>query len=202
MHAVLGAAENRIRAELDGLDAELSQVHPADKSHRWSVQQIVEHLILSCRETSKKLESRLQKGSVSRKAGRTPTQWALQLMVLTLGHHPVGVPALAETIPPVGPSLQANGDLLTQQLNLEMEAMDKLLERCRSKFGMERVASHPIFGSLRVDQWRRYHALHVLHHAEQIRRTRRAVEPQPIVESANTQRLRKELQIPAQRSAT
>ena len=46
--------------------------------------------------------------------------------------------------------------------------MDIALDRCRRKFGMERVAVHPMLGPLRVDQWRRFHAVYGMHHLEQL----------------------------------
>ena len=65
------------------------------------------------------------------------------------------------------------GDLLRQ----EIDAMDRLLDRCRRKFGMERVAVHPFLGPLRVDQWRRFHAVHGLHHLNQLRAVIAQVAP-------------------------
>ena len=68
---------------------------------------------------------------------------------------------------------QQLGDLLRQ----EIEAMDTMFDRCRRKFGMERVAVHPFLGPLRVDQWRRFHVVHGLHHLDQLRQVIAQVAP-------------------------
>jgi hypothetical protein len=45
---------------------------------------------------------------------------------------------------------------------------------CEAKFGSRiKVLDHPILGPLSIDQWRRFHLVHGLHHVKQIRRLRR-----------------------------
>jgi hypothetical protein len=45
---------------------------------------------------------------------------------------------------------------------------------------MERVATHPWLGTLRVDQWRRFHVVHGLHHLPQLRSVMEQVAPAPL----------------------
>jgi hypothetical protein len=40
---------------------------------------------------------------------------------------------------------------------------------------MERVGRHFLLGPLRVDQWRRYHVLHLQHHTRQMMEVRQAL---------------------------
>jgi hypothetical protein len=40
---------------------------------------------------------------------------------------------------------------------------------------MERVGRHFLLGPLRIDQWRRYHAVHLQHHLGQVRRIRQSI---------------------------
>jgi hypothetical protein len=47
--------------------------------------------------------------------------------------------------------------------------MDRLLVAARRKFGIQACGEHPFFGVMRVDEWRRYHAIHAAHHAGQLR---------------------------------
>lgn len=198
MHAVLEPVVSQIASEVRGLDAETTQLHPRGLAHKWTAQQVVEHLVLSYRLTSAALETRLNKGRVSRNQTRTELQWTLQLMILSFGSLPRGVPALDETVPVKGRFAAMDGRQLGDLLREEAEAMDSLLDTCRRRFGIDRVAAHPWLGPLRVDQWRRFHVVHGLHHVAQLRSVIAEVAPAlvPIKLSGS---LVKELQIPAQR---
>ena len=99
MHAVLERVVGQIASELRSLDAETTQLHPNGLDYKWSAQQVVEHLVLGYRLTSSALETRLNKGRLSRNQKRTYLQWSLQLMILSFGALPRGVPALDETMP-------------------------------------------------------------------------------------------------------
>ena len=199
MHAVLESIETRISRELSGLDTEVSQKHPRDKAYLWSIQHVVEHLMLSYCHTSRKLEDSLRKRSSSRHQSRTLLQWVLQLMVLSFGHFPRGVPALSETVPKPSDLPAMDGDDLARNLRNELKSMDDLLDRCRQRFGMEKVAVHPLFGPLRVDQWRRYHAVHTMHHLQQLQRIRIQLAPEVAADRNYGGNLTKKLHVPAQR---
>ena len=99
MHAVLEQVASQFASEVLSLDAETTHLHPKGLDYKWSAQQVVEHLVLGYRQTSKALETRLNKGRLSRNQRRTYLQWSLQLMILTFGRLPRGVPALDETVP-------------------------------------------------------------------------------------------------------
>ena len=205
MHAVLERVLDQIAAEISALDAQTTQLHPRSLTYKWNTQQVCEHLMRGYRQTSTALESRLLKGHAQRKQTRTLLQWSLQMMTLSFGTFPRGVPALDEALPVAGEFATMDGRQLIASLRKEMEHMDALLDRCRSKFGMDCVATHPWLGSLRVDQWRRFHALHGLHHVTQLRAVIADVAPAkvplrmptPSLVPAST--LAKELQVPVQR---
>jgi hypothetical protein len=57
---------------------------------------------------------------------------------------------------------------LVTRLETAIESLDATLDECRHRFGMERVGRHFLLGPLRVDQWRRYHVLHLGHHRTQM----------------------------------
>jgi Protein of unknown function (DUF1569) len=199
MHAVLERVVGQIESEIRGLDAETAQLHPKDLAYIWSAQQVIEHLVLGYRLTSVALESRLNKGRLSRDRKRTWLQWSLQLMILTFGALPKGMPATEETTPVPDRFAAINGLQLVDLLRKEITVMDTLLDQCRRKFGMERVAPHPLLGPLRVDQWRRFHVVHGYHHLEQLRSVLEQVAPAPAPLQITKKNLVKELQIPAQR---
>jgi hypothetical protein len=202
MHAVLERVVSQISSELRGLDAETTQLHPYGFAYKWNAQEVVEHLVLGYRLTSTALEHRMNKGRLSRNHKRTYLQWSLQFMILTFGRLPRGVPALDETTPVAGSFAAMDGKQLGDHLRQEIDAMDAMFDRCRRKFGMERVAVHPFLGPLRVDQWRRFHAVHGLHHLEQLREVIAQVAPQQVPVTIGGPTLVEKLQVPAQRSLT
>jgi hypothetical protein len=199
MHAVLERVACQIANQVRELDAETTQLHPNGMAYKWNVQQVVEHLVLGYRLTASALEIRLKKGRLSRKQTRTCLQWSLQLMILSFGYLPRGVPALDETMPAPGRFAAMDGKQLGDLLRREMNAMDALLDGCRHKFGMERVATHPWLGPLRVDQWRRFHAVHGLHHMTQLHSVIAQVAAKPAPVRMSSSGLAKELHVPAQR---
>jgi Protein of unknown function (DUF1569) len=167
MHPVFQSALREVAAELGGFDATSASVHPWGRPHCWSVQQIVEHLVLSMDATRATLEERLAEGRLGQNLHRSRTEWALQLMILSAGHMPKGVGAPRATTPAANmPSTGVRE--LTERLDAAIESLDATLDQCRQRFGMERVGRHFLLGPLRVDQWRRYHVLHLRHHLKQM----------------------------------
>jgi hypothetical protein len=199
MHAVLERVVSEISSEIRELDADTTQLHPKGLSYKWSAQQVIEHLVLSYRLTTEGLETRLNKGRLSRNRRSTRLQWSLQLMILSFGALPRGVPALDETMPTPGTFAAMNGRQLEDLLRQEIDAMDAVLDRCRRKFGIERVSIHPWLGPLRVDQWRRFHVVHGLNHLTQLRSVMELVAPSPAPVRMTRENLVEKLQIPAQR---
>ena len=199
MHAVLEQVASQFASEVLSLDAETTQLHPNGLDYKWSAQQVVEHLVLGYRLTSSALETRLNKGRLSRKRKRTYLQWSLQLMILSFGKLPQGVPALDELMPVKGSFAAMDGQQLGNLIRQEMDAMDKLFDACRRKFGMERVAVHPFLGPLRVDQWRRFHVVHGLHHLTQLRSVIEQVAPMRVPVTIAGPTLVEKLHVPSQR---
>jgi hypothetical protein len=202
MHAVLERVVDQISSELGHLETDVTQLHPKGLAYKWNAQQVVEHLVLGCRMTTEALETRLKKGRLSREHGRTYLQWALQMMILSFGSMPHGVPALDETMPKPGSFPAMSGRELIDLLRREIEAMDTTLDACRRRFGIERVGIHPLLGPLRVDQWRRFHALHGAHHLVQLRSVLAQVAPDPVPLKLTRENLVEKLHIPAQRPLT
>jgi len=199
MHAVLERVVDQISGEVRHLDGDAAQLHPKDLAYKWNAQQVIEHLVLGYRMTTEALETRLKKGRLSGKHKRTYLQWSLQMMVLTFGSMPHGVPALEETMPKPGGFPAMSGRELIDLLRREIEAMDTLLDACRRRFGIERVGIHPFLGPLRVDQWRRFHAIHGVHHLGQLRSILAQVAPDPVPLKLTRENLVEKLHIPAQR---
>jgi hypothetical protein len=198
MHVVLERVVTQITDEVRLLTAEAAQLHPGGSTHVWSAQQVVEHLVLGYRITTAALQVRLDKGRLSRRGNRTRVQWLLQIMILSFGRLPRGAPAREEETPVEGLFPAMNGEQLAALVRREVEAMDAALDACRQKFGMERVAPHAWLGFLRVDQWRRFHVVHGLHHVVQLRSVLAQVAATTVPIRINS-RLAKEPEVPAER---
>ena len=176
MHPVLKTVADAYERELAGRDADWCQLHPFGNYTRWNAQQLVGHLVLTCTSTTTLLEQRLLKKRPTR-AHSTFSQWMLQIVVLSLGRMPTGVPAPAHARPDRLDWPPMTGLELAAKLRTALEEMDGALEQCRHRFGIQRIASHFLFGPLRVDQWRRLHVVHGNHHLRQLRRIERYAEP-------------------------
>jgi hypothetical protein len=181
MHPVFQSAFREVAAELERFDSMSANVHPWGRPHCWSVHQIVEHLVLTMDDTRKLLDERLAKGRPERNLQRSGTEWVLQLMILSAGHMPKGVGAPRATTPKA--SLPAVGAReLIQRLEAATEALDATFDSCRQRFGMERIGRHFLLGPLRVDQWRRYHVLHLRHHLQQMCDVRETLSVEVVTE--------------------
>jgi hypothetical protein len=174
MHPVLATVQQRFQQALEPMSVPEMQVYPLDNDKRWNTQQIAEHLILTYQLTSKTLGERLAKKRRTN-AKRTALQRWLQIMVVGIGHLPKGAPAPEATVPLSSPP--ASGSELARRMSEEVEKMDQLIDQCRQVFGMEYVASHVLLGPLRVDQWRRFHAVHGEHHLKQVLALKEMMSP-------------------------
>jgi hypothetical protein len=184
MHAVLQQVFDSWSAELTGKPSDWCQMHPRQDDRLWSAQELIEHLVLTFRSTSRVLSKRLERGHPTRERS-TAVQWALQIVVLSFGHMPRGAPAPSFARPDQLHWQPMSGAQLIEVLRQEIDQMDDLLDHCRQRFGLQRVASHFVLGPLRPDQWRRFHVVHLRHHQGQLRRLEQSIghpapqEPEP-----------------------
>jgi hypothetical protein len=174
MHPVLQQVFDSYRTELDDKPTEWCQLHPLQDERLWSAQDLIEHLALTCRSTSRVLEKRLERGHPTATRS-TPVQWLLQMVILSSGHMPRGSPAPIFARPDQLHWPPMNGAELAELLRQEVDQMDSLIDRCRQRFGPQRVATHFLLGTLRPEQWRRFHAIHIRHHIDQLRRIEKSV---------------------------
>lgn len=174
MHPVLQQVLDAYHPALTDRPAEWCQRHPGQNERQWSAQELIEHLVLTCRSTTRELEKRLDRGHATR-ARSTPLQWLMQLVVLSFGRMPHGVPAPIFARPEQLRWTPISGSELLERLREEMERMDGRITQCRQVFGIQRVASHFLLGPLRPDQWRRFHVIHIGHHLDQLKRIERSV---------------------------
>jgi hypothetical protein len=153
-------AETIMPASLDE-----AQIAPVPGQGRWCAQQVMEHLILTYQMTSQSVGAQLKSGRVPKKP-RSLLEFALRIQTIGLGYIPPGLSALhsvrpTEYTPEAGPAIAA-------RFLQAAASMDALLVAARKKFGIQACGEHPLFGVMRVDEWRRYHAIHASHHLPQL----------------------------------
>ena len=165
MHPVLAQAIQPFAEEIATVRLAEAQVSPDPKSERWCGQQVVEHLILSLKKSREGLQHRL-KSSRSRTTLATLLQHIIKIQVF-LGSMPRGVPALPSLTPIE--FVPQDGPVLAARLLAEAEELSKVLAECRLAFGLRPCGSHPIYGPLRVEEWRQYHSVHCRHHVRQFK---------------------------------
>jgi DinB superfamily len=173
MNSVLNQLQREVTLALTGLDVTQTQLQPVARTGQWSIQQIIEHLLLTYSGTEIALNARLAKQSPTR-ARPSTFQRIRQHAVCRFGYFPNGriAPPLA-TPPPTAHAL--SGEELTQATAGHLEDLDTLCEEAGLLFGSNnRCASHMVLGPLSVDQWRRFHLIHGRHHLKQIAAIRKA----------------------------
>jgi len=166
MNATLLQLQREITSELRGLDATQTQLRPLPHPDKWSIQQIVEHLLLTYSFTELALNTRLAKRSPT-KAKATTKQKIQQYAVFRLGYYPHGRQAPL-MVTPGSPSQSLSGDELTQAAVEHLVRLDALCTEAEKLFGNTQCANHTVLGPLSVDNWRTFQLLHGRHHLKQI----------------------------------
>lgn len=173
MNATLHQLQREIAHCLRGLDATQTQLHPPSHPDKWSIQQIVEHLLLSYSGTAMALNARIAKRAPAR-AKPALLQRFGQYTLIHLGYFPTG----RKAPPPVTPaptSLPLSGEDLTHAVAEHLNRVDALCDEAEKIFGpTQRCANHIVLGPLSVHQWRRFQLIHGEHHLRQIVAIRKA----------------------------
>jgi len=167
MHPVLKSALEPLAEQIESVSLEEAQVHQLPGQGRWCAQQVLEHLILTYKLTSDSVSRQLKSGKVPKKK-RGLLKFLLRVQTIGMGNMPDGVPAMREVRPEE--FTPEAGPVIAARFLKAAEDMDELLVAARKKFGIQACGEHPFFGVMRVDEWRRYHAVHARHHSEQLMR--------------------------------
>lgn len=173
MNSTLHQLQREIASSLRGLDATQTQLRPPSRPGKWSIQQIVEHLLLSYTGTEMALDARLIKGAPTR-AKPALLQRFGQYTVIHLGYFPTGRKAPPLVTPPET-THPLSGEELSHAAAEHLTRVDTLCTEAEKLFGAtNRCASHMILGPLSVNQWRRFQLIHGEHHLKQIVAIRKA----------------------------
>lgn len=146
---------------------------------QWSSAQILEHLLLSYKATTKGAQTALQTGKPLGGQPKLKDKLAT-FYVARLGLIPLGRKAPKQAMP--GPDAEFQS---LRQFNDALVAMDATLTDAEKRFGRSvKILDHPILGPLNARDWRLVHRTHALHHLKQItKRVRQASQ-----ENHSTQR--------------
>jgi hypothetical protein len=158
---------------LRGLDAAQTQLRPPAHPNSWSIQQIVEHLLLAYSATEIAINARIAKRTPTR-AKPNLLQHFGQYTLIHLGYFPTGRKAPPRVAPP--PTTSAlSGEALTQAVAEHLARLNFLFTEAEKIFGAtDRCATHMVLGPLSIDQWRRFQLIHGEHHIKQILAIRQA----------------------------
>jgi hypothetical protein len=173
MDATLHQLQREIAFSLSGLEATQTQLRPPSRLDKWSIQQIVEHLLLSYSGTELALKARLAKRTPTR-AKPVLLQRFGQYTLIHLGYFPRGrkAPPLVTPAPTTHP---LSGEELIHAAAEHLTRVDILCTEAEKLFGASnRFASHMVLGPLSVNQWRRFQLIHGEHHLKQILAIRKA----------------------------
>ena len=155
----------RLRKELEGAMAGSTPTELASGPEgKWSPAQVLEHLWLTYKNTSKGLSKCLEKGApLATRA--TFIHRVKTFVVVRLKYLPAGAKAPERATPRGTPSSEVLRSFFS-----EIQQMDSGLTECERKFGTTtKILDHPVLGPLTVNQWRTFHWVHGRHHARQIR---------------------------------
>ena len=162
MDARLKKLERTLTDAISGFSAEDLSWHPPGK---WCAAEVLEHLYLTYTGTGRGFERIADAGKPLATSQRM--QWRAMLVVW-VGYFPQGRKSPEAAKPRGMPSAQIVKDILSA-----IERMDEAITRAEVTFGHnQKLLDHPILGPLNANQWRKFHLIHGLHHAKQLRRLR------------------------------
>ena len=173
MNSDLQLLTRELAQSLQGLDRTQIQLRPPNHPDGWSIQQIVEHLLLTYESTEVVLKARLAKGTPTR-AKPTILQYVQQYAVMRLGYFPTGRKA-PSPVSPRSPSRPLTGEELTHSVAEHLASLEAICHEAEKFFGPSaRFANHTVLGPLHVPHWRRFQLVHGRHHIKQILAIRRS----------------------------
>jgi hypothetical protein len=181
MNSDLHQLQRVLALSLHGLDANQTQLRPPTRPGNWSIQQIVEHLLLSYSGTETAIASRLIKRTPT--SARPTLKHRLgQYLVLRLGYLPSGRKAPALVTPQ--PTEQAlTGEDLAHATADHLARLDLLFTEAEHLFGpTSPCIRHMALGPLSIQQWCRFQLVHGKHHVKQILSIRQShnLPPTPV----------------------
>jgi hypothetical protein len=173
MNPTLHQLQHQITASLQNLDAAQTQLQPTSRPNKWSIQQIIEHLLLTYSSTETAISARLAKRTPTR-AKPTVADRVVQYAVTRCGYFPKGRKAPPMVIPQPA-THPLSGEDLTHSAADHLARLDLVFNEAENLFGPQsQCVTHNVLGPLNINQWRRFHLVHGNHHLKQIAAIRKA----------------------------
>jgi hypothetical protein len=173
MNSTLQQLQHEIASSLHGLDAAQTQLHPPSHPEKWSIQQIIEHLLLTYSSTETAMTARLDKRTAT-SVKPTLAQRIQCFTVTRCGFFPDGREAPAMVTPQPN-SHPLSGEELTRATAARLTHLDQLFTEAETLFGpVSRCARHAVLGPLNIPQWRKFQLIHGEHHLKQIAAIRKS----------------------------
>jgi hypothetical protein len=173
MNSTLHQLQREIAGSLRSLDATQTQLHPPSRPNKWSIQQIIEHLLLTYSSTETAINARLTRRTPTR-AKPTLAHRISQFAVTRCGYLPTGREA-PEMVTPQPTTHPLSGEDLAQTAAEHLARLDLLFTEAETLFGpASRCANHTVLGPLNINQWRKFQLIHGEHHLKQIAAIRKA----------------------------
>jgi hypothetical protein len=171
MNTTLQELQREIAHSLQSLDATQTQLRP--RPDKWSIQQIIEHLLLTYSSTETAINARLTKRTPTR-ARPTLAHRVFQFAVTRCGYFLTGREA-PEMVTPQPTTHTLSGEDLARATAEHLVRLDLLFTEAETLFGpASQCASHTVLGPLNIDQWRKFQLVHGEHHLKQIAAIRKA----------------------------
>jgi hypothetical protein len=173
MNSTLHQLQREIADSLHSLDATQTQLRPPARPGKWSIQQIIEHLLLTYSSTETAINARLAKRTPTR-AKPTLAHRVTQFAVTRCGYFPLGRDA-PPMVTPQATTHPLSGEDLAQTATEHLAHLDRLFTEAENLFGpASRCATHAVLGPLNIGQWRKFQLIHGEHHLKQIAAIRKA----------------------------
>ena len=131
---------------------------------KWTILEILEHLLLTYSGTAKGFQRILTAGQV-RVTPPSFYQRVAAFAVVGLRYFPEG-----RKSPPQAQPSGMSAEQVTTRIRPQIFEMGRLASECESRFGNVPILGHLILGALNVSQWRKFHLAHGHHHCRQIAR--------------------------------
>lgn len=159
MDSLLQEAMLAIQRATGGMTVEQLAWHPDGK---WSTAEILEHLTLTYTGTARSMQRVAESGTTS-PSTRTWKQRLSAFVVTGIGYFPSG-----RKSPEMVEPKSCHPTSAVERIERELRNMDAVLGQVETKIGSKVRVPHPILGPLTLQQWRKFHRVHTLHHVKQI----------------------------------
>lgn len=166
IHPVLQNALNSFCEVLGSASLEELQVVPGISAQYWCGQQVVEHVLMTMERSHLELTKHLEQKRL-RMAKRSFLQTVIKSHLFWFRNMPRGIIA-PRSLRPVDWTPMSGAELSSKIMCAGAE-LDAVLVNSRRAFGMEPCGEHWMYGPLRVEDWRAYHAIHIQHHLKQLK---------------------------------